>query len=653
VRRLLVAILLCAVGTAVAPGAAAAFKRAHHADPAKVFKKHKWPRKARMALDGNFQTTWPCTTHPAADLAPVRNANAPQIKVLYARASDGADNFATFAGLAQSDAKALRDRVATDSDNTKSIRFDTGATGGATCDANPQRYLDIQKVQLPNTKAHYNTAGQTFRRVTDDLKALLPAPANGARANYVVYLDDIAAGGASGEADIPLDDRDSPLNGANQGRDGNGRLFALIYETTPAQNDGPRRATVLHELSHNLGAVQNSAPHSTNAGHCFDERDIMCYDDDNVPSTFPLTTLCAVGTEFDFSELYDCNGDDYFNDSPAAGSYLAQNWNSYDSVYLCAVDACDTALTPPSGVAIATAHPGGKLSLTASADQPIASYEWDIDGDGVFDHETGSTAAVTPAWDSDDARTVTVRASKADGTFGIAQTTVTPTRPSPSFDVTGRFAVGETLLLDGTSTEDPDGQITKFLWDLDGDGTFETDTGLTRTASTSFAAPGEVSLGLEIDYPFGTSWTRTAPFAIAPASAPAPTPTSPVGTNPPVTSVAAPVLTATRVKLAKLLKAGLPLSVKCAAACSLSFTLSVDARTAKKLKLKGKRGKPVVIGRLSARLGAGTSKRTLRLTATAKRTLRRAKTLKAKLTGSVTQVPGTPLRVARTLTFKR
>jgi hypothetical protein len=82
-----------------------------------------------------------------------------------------------------------------------------------------------------------------------------------------------------------------------------------------------------HELFHMLGAVDAAAPNSTGHGHCTDEFDIMCYEDS---AHSEMRQVC--GGEWD--QLLDCNGDDYFNPSPAPGSYLATHWNTYNSRFL-------------------------------------------------------------------------------------------------------------------------------------------------------------------------------------------------------------------------------------------------------------------------------------------------------------------------------
>ena len=62
-----------------------------------------------------------------------------------------------------------------------------------------------------------------------------------------------------------------------------------------------------HELMHTLGGGAAGRPHATSAGHCWDEPDNMCYDDDgDGPTT--MVTVCAGRN----SALFDCNHDDYF-----------------------------------------------------------------------------------------------------------------------------------------------------------------------------------------------------------------------------------------------------------------------------------------------------------------------------------------------------
>jgi Ricin-type beta-trefoil lectin domain-like len=93
-----------------------------------------------------------------------------------------------------------------------------------------------------------------------------------------------------------------------------------------------------HELGHNLGAVQLSAPNADGGFHCRDEYDLMCYGD--------TTVVCA---EKDTDRLMDCNHDDYFHTSPPAGSYLASHWNVANSDWLIKGSTPDPSGSPKSG----------------------------------------------------------------------------------------------------------------------------------------------------------------------------------------------------------------------------------------------------------------------------------------------------------------
>ncbi|MFE2915052.1 RICIN domain-containing protein [Kitasatospora indigofera] len=90
-------------------------------------------------------------------------------------------------------------------------------------------------------------------------------------------------------------------------------------------------STAAHELGHNLGAVNNSAPHTSKAGHCVDEWDIMCYSD--APYYPKMQTICP---DRGHDERLDCNHDDYYNTAPQPGSYLTTHWNIANNQFLIA-----------------------------------------------------------------------------------------------------------------------------------------------------------------------------------------------------------------------------------------------------------------------------------------------------------------------------
>jgi hypothetical protein len=89
-----------------------------------------------------------------------------------------------------------------------------------------------------------------------------------------------------------------------------------------------------HELMHNLGGVQTTAPNATIHNHCTDESDEMCYADD---LGVVMRNICpnVAQAPLEQSVLFDCNHDDYFYaGTPPSGSYLATHWNIATSSFL-------------------------------------------------------------------------------------------------------------------------------------------------------------------------------------------------------------------------------------------------------------------------------------------------------------------------------
>lgn len=133
---------------------------------------------------------------------------------------------------------------------------------------------------------------------------------------------------------------------------------------------------------------------------------------------------------------------------------------------------------------------------TSEDDGAIVKYEWDLDGNGTFER-TGVQAPTS--FGDTGTKTVTLRVTDNHGAARTGTVSVRVNeRPTAAFTSTPLSPVaGSPATLDGSASTDDTG-IAKYEWDLDGDGTFETDTRTTPTTPATFTTPGPATVRLRV-----------------------------------------------------------------------------------------------------------------------------------------------------------
>jgi hypothetical protein len=224
-----------------------------------------------------------------------------RVQVIYAHASDVADRFGTYLNSFRqwaADADLIYRNSATETYGERHLRF----VQDANC---VPSVLDVTLTP---------TGDDSLTNTQNDLATL---GYNRTDRKYMVFVD---ANVYCGIGNIRNDDSPGAGN-LNNGGPSYGRTDAGCWGGSVAA----------HELMHNLGGVQLSAPHSSGGWHCTDEYDRECYSDSpNYPS---LTYPCSDPAH---EQIFDCNHDDYFSTNPPGGSYLATHWNVANSGYLVA-----------------------------------------------------------------------------------------------------------------------------------------------------------------------------------------------------------------------------------------------------------------------------------------------------------------------------
>src|SRR4051812_6000871 len=274
-------------------------------------------------------TTW-CGGETGDDqgVAPGR----PYFKVVYAYAADRPDRFAGWKDAIQADVAIVQRFLSAQDGGTKGLRFDMGTSCGA-------QYVDIQVVPLPGPRSAFrdNFPGVSFAVQRALGRAAGPRDA-------IVFADGLSGDGQEYGLGESIMGATGEVHGSANVHN-RGGLTSVLFSRDGAAAPGAAKwgwwpEGMLHEMTHNLGAVQWGAPHSTEPpgrtlpqyGHCWQGADVMCYAEDG-GAAHPMQTDCA-GLPGAIPQSYDCGRDDYFNPAPPAGSYLATHWNTYDSAFL-------------------------------------------------------------------------------------------------------------------------------------------------------------------------------------------------------------------------------------------------------------------------------------------------------------------------------
>ncbi|MBA3262975.1 MAG: PKD domain-containing protein [Thermoleophilaceae bacterium] len=209
---------------------------------------------------------------------------------------------------------------------------------------------------------------------------------------------------------------------------------------------------------------------------------------------------------------FDLNGDNTFetnNGTSTATTSFAAGDPASHTVRVRVTDNCgatDTAVTsvlvqntPPTAsftFAPSPAAIGRSVTFDASGSSAdTTKYEWSFDGDATFEVDGGATATTTHTFTTSGSYLVYLRVTDAEGATNITNRLVrVNAKPIASFSYAPIAPlIGEQVTFNGTTSSDPDGSITKYEWDLDGNGSYET-LGATPTHTYTSAATVNVKL---------------------------------------------------------------------------------------------------------------------------------------------------------------
>ena len=134
-------------------------------------------------------------------------------------------------------------------------------------------------------------------------------------------------------------------------------------------------------------------------------------------------------------------------------------------------------------------------SDSADSDGTIVQFEWDWEGDGTYDSNTGAVPVTSHNYTSGGIYDAAVRVTDDDGLTGTASVSGSgivvsqpPTAVLSATPRTGPYPLA--VNFDASGSSDAGGSIAKYEWDWDGDGTYDFDSGTDPTVQHTYTTYG-------------------------------------------------------------------------------------------------------------------------------------------------------------------
>lgn len=146
----------------------------------------------------------------------------------------------------------------------------------------------------------------------------------------------------------------------------------------------------------------------------------------------------------------------------------------------------------------------------------IVKYEWDRDGNGSYETDTGTVASTTAAFAGGGSHTVRLQVTDNCGLkdTGLVNVFVNNSPPSASFTVAPNPApIGVNVTFNGGASSDSGGSITTYEWDWEGDDVFDATT-TTATTTHAYPAPGQYTPQLRVTDNDGAKHTTSRPLRV-------------------------------------------------------------------------------------------------------------------------------------------